>query len=90
MDKVAKDTTKHKKKPVVAKLDKYGKKTSDQRFFCITPEGDGKMNQHITCALTSHANGMYYFKCHHQMIVFGKMLQLCFAVSASLEMTTFC
>ena len=50
MDEVAIDTTKHRGKVLVGKG-----KTS--RVFQITPEGDNKMNCHITLALTSQADG---------------------------------
>jgi len=44
MDELAMDTTKHKQKVL-------GDKQNRSRTFIITPEGDGKMNHHITVCL---------------------------------------
>jgi len=51
MDELATDTTKHKQKVL-------GDKQNRSRTFIITPEGDGKMNHHVTVCLTSRADGM--------------------------------
>jgi len=51
MDELATDTTQHKQKVI-------GDKQNRSRTFIITPEGDGKMNHHVTICLTSRANGM--------------------------------
>ena len=53
MDKCAVDTTRTKKIIISAKDDA-------KRLYLITPEGDGKMNIHITIALTSRADGTLY------------------------------
>ena len=52
MDECAIDTTRHKTKVLCSMEDA-------KRLFLITPEGDGKMNVHITIALTSRADGKY-------------------------------
>ncbi len=50
MDKLAMDTTQHKQKVI-------GDKHNKSRTFMITPEGDGKMNHHVTVCLTLRADG---------------------------------
>ena len=50
MDEVAVDTTQHRNKVICSK--EYAK-----RCFSITPEGDGKMNFHVSIALTTRADG---------------------------------
>jgi len=55
MDEVGNDTTKHRKKVVVAKTDK----ATEMRTFLKTPEGDGRMPWHITVCLTTRADGEY-------------------------------
>jgi len=50
MDKLAMDTMQHKQKVI-------GDKQNKSRTFMITPEGDGKMNHHVTVCLTSRADG---------------------------------
>ena len=50
MDECALDTTRSRKKVICSH-------TETKRLFRITPEGDGKMNVHITVALTSRADG---------------------------------
>jgi len=50
MDELATDTTKHKQKVI-------GDKQNRARTFIITPEGDGKMNHHVTVCLTLRADG---------------------------------
>ena len=52
MDECAVDTTRTKKSIISAKDDA-------KRLYLITPEGDGKMNLHITIGLTSHADGSF-------------------------------
>jgi len=52
MDELAMDTTKHKQKVIGDKLNK-------SRTFIITPEGDGKMNHHVTVYLMSRADGKW-------------------------------
>jgi len=57
MDELGNDTTKHRKKVVVAK-------TTDSkalRAFVKTPEGDGRMPWHITVCLTTRADGKSFF-----------------------------
>ena len=51
MDECAIDTTKHKK--ILCS------KEDTARLFQITPEGDGKMNVHISIALTTRADGKF-------------------------------
>ena len=51
MDECAIDTTKRKKK--------LCSKEDTARLFQITPEGDGKMNVHISIALTTRADGKF-------------------------------
>ncbi len=46
------DTTQHKQKVI-------GDKQNQSRTFIIMPEGDGKMNHHVTVCLTSHADGKW-------------------------------
>ena len=50
MGECAMDTTRSKKKVICSHEDM-------KRLFRITPEGDGKMNVHVTIALTSRADG---------------------------------
>jgi hypothetical protein len=50
MDEVSNDTTKHRKKIIADN-------SSAARVFTITPEGDGKMDKHITMCITSRADG---------------------------------
>jgi len=52
MDELATDTMKHKQKVIGDK--------NRTRTFIITPEGDGKMNHHVTVCLTSCADGMLW------------------------------
>ena len=52
MDEVGADTTKHRGKILGSSLD-------STRQYTITPEGDGKMNMHLTCCLTSRADGEF-------------------------------
>lgn len=52
MDEVGIDTTKHRGKVLGSILD-------STRQYTITPEGDGKMNMHFTCCLTSRADGEF-------------------------------
>ena len=56
MDEVGTDTTKHRGKILCSSLD-------TMRSYCITPEGDGKMNMHLTCCLTSRADGKFFIFC---------------------------
>ena len=51
MDEVGNDTTKHRSKIVADKMNILA------RMFQRTPEGDGKMNMHITACLTTRADG---------------------------------
>lgn len=51
MDEVGTDTTKHRGKIIGSSLN------SMARPFQRTPEGDGKMNMHVTCCLTTRADG---------------------------------
>ena len=53
MDEVGADTTKRRGKILV-----FGKDYS--RVFQLTPEGDGKMNIHVTACVTTRADGKYY------------------------------
>ncbi len=56
MDEVGNDTTKHRSKIVADKMNILA------RMFQRTPEGDGKMNMHITYplpCLTTRANGTF-------------------------------
>ena len=53
MDEVGNDTTKHRSKIVADKMNILA------RMFQRTPEGDGKMNMHITACITTCANGRY-------------------------------
>jgi hypothetical protein len=50
MDEVGNDTTKRRSK-VIADV------TTMTRMFQLTPEGDGKINMHITACITSRADG---------------------------------
>ncbi len=50
MDEVGNDTTKRRSK-VIADV------TTMTRMFQLTPEGDGKMNMHITACITTRADG---------------------------------
>ena len=52
MDEVGTDTTKHRGKVLASIWDSI-------RQYTITPEGDGKMNMHLTCCLTSRADGEF-------------------------------
>ncbi len=54
MDELGNDTTKHRKKVIVAKTDD---KAKEMRTFLKTPEGDGRMPWHITVCLTTRADG---------------------------------
>jgi hypothetical protein len=54
MDEVGTDTTKRRAK-VIASAEEM------MRHFQITPEGDGKMNMHITACITTRADGKYIF-----------------------------
>jgi hypothetical protein len=53
MDKVGTDTTKRWAK-VIASAEEM------MRHFQITPEGDGKMNMHITACITTRADGEFH------------------------------
>jgi len=53
MDELATDTTKHKQKVL-------GDKQNRSRTFIIIPEGDGKMNHHVTVCLMLRADGMCF------------------------------
>ena len=58
MDEVGNDTTKHRKKILADK--KAG------RDFQITPEGDGKMDAHITACITTRGDGKFSSSlCHN-------------------------
>ena len=61
MDECALDTTRRKKKIICSAEEVH-------RLFHITPEGDGKMNIHITLALTSRADGKLYIKINFYFI----------------------
>jgi hypothetical protein len=50
MDEVGTDTTKHRAKIVADALTMV-------RNFTITPEGDGRMNMHITACITTRSDG---------------------------------
>ncbi len=52
MDEVGTDTTKHRSKIVADALTMICK-------FIITPEGDGRMNMHITACITTRSDGIY-------------------------------
>ena len=52
MDKAATDTTKHRSRVIADAL-------SMVRQFSVTPEGDGKMNMHITVCLTTRVGGIF-------------------------------
>ena len=54
MDECAIDTTRRQKKVLCSKEDV-------KRLFQITPEGDNKMNVHISLALTSRADGKFIY-----------------------------
>ena len=54
MDEVGTDTTKHRTKLIADA-------TLLCRVFQVTPEGDGKMNIHITACITTCGNGLYCF-----------------------------
>jgi hypothetical protein len=58
MDEVGTDSTNHRTKVIADALSKI-------RQFQLTPEGDGRMNMHITLALTTRADG----KCNRWRIV---------------------
>ena len=51
MDEVGLDSTKHRNKIICSSLNNIS------RHFQRTPEGDNKMNMHITCCLTTCADG---------------------------------
>jgi hypothetical protein len=53
MDEVGTDTTKHRGRVLGSILDSI-------RQYTITPEGNGKMNMHLTCCLTSQADGKLF------------------------------
>jgi hypothetical protein len=53
MDEVGADTTKHRKKVIADKIADWA------RVFQVTPEGDGKMNMHVTICVTTCGNGMF-------------------------------
>ena len=53
MDEVGADTTKHRKKVIADKVADWA------RVFQVTPEGDGKMNMHVTLCITTCGNGMF-------------------------------
>jgi hypothetical protein len=53
MDEVGADTTKHRKKVIADRLD------TRARVFQVTPEGDGKMNIHVTLCITTCGNGLF-------------------------------
>jgi hypothetical protein len=53
MDKVGADTTKHRKKVIADKVADWA------RIFQVTPEGDGKMNIHVTLCITTCGNGRF-------------------------------
>jgi hypothetical protein len=53
MDEISTNTVARRRK-ILCKKNKY-----DKRFFQITPEGDGRMSWHVTCALTTRADGTY-------------------------------
>jgi hypothetical protein len=57
MDEVGTDTTKHRAKIIGSTLN------SIVRPFQRTPEGDGKMNVHVTCCLTTCADGEFTTCC---------------------------
>ena len=50
MDELAMDTMQHTQKVI-------GDEQNMSRTFIITPEGDGKMNHHVTMCLKSCADG---------------------------------
>jgi hypothetical protein len=54
MDEVGTDTTKHRGRVLGSILDSTTQ-------YTITPEGDGKMNMHLTCCLPSRADGKLYW-----------------------------
>ena len=54
MDEVAVDTIQHRNKVICSK--EFAK-----RCFSVTPEGDGKMNFHVSIALTTRADGKFNF-----------------------------
>jgi hypothetical protein len=56
MDEVGCDTTKHRNKTICSTLN------SMERPFQRTPEGDNKMNMHVTCSLTTRADGECYLR----------------------------
>jgi hypothetical protein len=53
MDVVGNDTTKHRSKIIADKV------AIMARMFQMTPEGDGKMNMHMTACITTCVNGRY-------------------------------
>jgi hypothetical protein len=53
MDEVGADTTKHRKKVIADKVADWA------RVFQVTPEGDGKMNIHVTLCITTCGNGRF-------------------------------
>jgi hypothetical protein len=59
VDEVGNDTTKHRSKIVA------GKVAIMAQMFQRTPEGDGKMNMHVTACITTCANGRYEDKEHN-------------------------
>lgn len=68
MDEVGTDTTKHRGKVLGSILD-------STRQYTITPEGDNKMNMHLTCCLTSRADGKFGLHCLCGSICFGWLLR---------------
>ena len=54
MDEVAVDTTQYRNKVICSK--EFAK-----RCFSVTPEGDGKMNFHVSIAFTTRADGKFNF-----------------------------
>ena len=52
MDKVGSDTTKRRAKVIASANNMMG-------LFQVMPEGDGKMNMHITACITTRADGKY-------------------------------
>jgi hypothetical protein len=53
MDEVGADTTKHRKNVIADKVADWA------RIFQVTPEGDGKMNMHVTLCITTCGNGLF-------------------------------
>lgn len=56
MDEVGANTTSHRAKMIATKK-------MLARMFCVTPEGDGKMNLHISAAVTTRADGEWAVDC---------------------------